>query len=331
MSNDRWRTVFSLGDTEGKPMRVLAAHHTPAITSNFQQAPIERLYRAAFPERAAVPIVDFEAGYRNPFAVPEPALEIEQASTEAPSTDEQLPPVIEPPSRDLGKEVCELVDPVTDYLSRFEVVDLSAFDERLSNLAPLATTELSLLNDERRAALAVPEVKEFDARKTALLAELHTWADSLHKFLDEHRSWRTESLRSEHGEVWKAAREQTAVVNGLAAEFRLSVGRSNKLKVTAGQARLLFEGHAESRPDLDQLPSQADLDAWEAEDARLKTFMEASARAVESEIEVQNGLRMQFQRESTKLSQLRQTERELRSKLSGEVTTVLGLNGGAEL
>jgi hypothetical protein len=323
--NDRWRPFFSTatGFSAPEPMASL----TVPPPSNFFRSSLERIHRSINPEPPVsipMPVVDFEAGYHNPFAVPEPASEstAEQA-TESAETDKQSPPVLSSPERDLAAEVSELVYPVGDYLGAF-VVQEQPDNFEAGYLDPLSTSTPASPEQS-------PEVAGFETRKATLLASLQTWADSLHQFLEDHRNWRLAELRKQHAAAWRTARDQDDIVRGLAAQANQAVGEIRRLKAELSKVRLLAQSHEAAEPNLDALPSQNDLDAWGVEDARLKAAWAQVDQAVASALDRQRTQGRDCERESRKRVALRQTEAELRGKLTGEAITATGLEEPPEL
>jgi hypothetical protein len=303
-----WETRFSFGDDAGLPRRPLASVTLPAPPANVL-APVpltERVHRMMNPApRVELP---FDEGYRNPAWQPPKADEQQPAAVE--TSEEALPPVIPVPERDLGSEVSELLESTFKYLDQFAVVEKpDDFERGYQN--PLDTSR------------PAPQPKSdteigFETRKTALLDSLHAWADSFTHFLSDHRSWRTETIRNEYQEAWAACKQQDAIVAGIVAEGQQAVAEMRNLKQAQAKARLLAEGHVEAEPDLNDLPSQADLDRWRAENVRLKAAWKVADEAVSAEISRQRSLRLRYEREVIKRRALRQVERSLRLKLGGE-------------
>lgn len=340
MNGERWKTVFSFGGDRGLPYppspslpfapSVPVGSSLPSVASpsNHFTSHLQRIDAKAFPPdpiSLPMPVVDFEAGYRNPFAVPElePASETEQAAPEQTATAEAIPPVIEAPARDLASEVSELVSPVGDYLSEFTVSE-SPDNFEAGYHDPLSTDRPPQPEQSLEAA-------GFEARRAGLLAGLQTWADALCQFLEDHREWSVAEFRIQHAEAWKAARDQDAIVNGLAAQGNQSTAEIRKLKATLSNARFVAQSHEAAKPDLDQLPSQADLGKWRAEDARLKATWSTAEQAVASALDRERALARNFERESRKRAALRQREAGLRAKLSGQAVPVMGLEQEPEL
>ncbi len=286
---------------------------------------IEQLHRRFNPPP---PIqVPFDVGYSNPFWTP-PKVE-EQAVPEAAAVESEavrdaaeLPPEITPFERDLAAEARELCQPLTEYLLRFSVVEAEdwfeeAYKDPLSTKPP--QSELS------------PQAKEFEARKTALEADLRKWTDLLCQFLEDHRSWRTADLRAAHAEAWSAAREQQDVVEGIVAEHDQFTQERRTLTVALNKARSLFHSHETVKPDLAMLPSQSDLDAWKAEHLRLESEYEKAQQLVDSQLERGRRLAWKYEQENTKLAALLKAEANIRARLGGEDVVELGLSKPTEL
>jgi hypothetical protein len=266
-----------------------------------------------------MPIVpSFDAGYSDPFWRPEQPAEGE-AETESVAVEmEPVPPQIIPPERDLRAEVSELLKPLTDYLTGFVVAEKPDLVE-LAFSRPLATTELTT------AAGPTLQEKEFNSRKATLERELCEWSDRLTEFLTDHRSWSVATLRSQHATAWQQARDQKVVVDALAAEGLESNGKMRELNAAQSRARLAFQTHDVSPPDLDALPSQAQLDDWQTENERLRAVRDSADQAVAGEQERQRSLGRRFQTECAKLAALKRAEADLRARLSGEEIRDTGL------
>ena len=279
---------------------------------NFEQPQIEKLLDRANPRP---PLDVFELGYVAPFST-DFAKPAEPASETKPETD-AVPPVIEPPERDLAAEALELCAPVLDYLQEFVIVEpVNTFELGYTN--PLAT-------DFQKPAVST-EQKNFERRKAALLADLKAWADSLRGFLENHRNWRLAALRNEHAEAWRAVRSQKALVDRLADEGSQALGRKRQLITARSQSRVAFETHDAAKPHPDSVPSQGDLDRWQGENSRLKAAFVLDNQAVEAEMDRQRDLARKLAAEGTKLATLRARERKLRGKLSGREVNVMGLS-----
>jgi len=178
-----------------------------------------------------------------------------------------------------------------------------------------------------------PEAVEYERRKRALLSELGTWSGSLVQFLTDHRSWRTSELQQQHGEAWRAARQQDAIVAGILAEGSQATANMRRLQEERSKAGLLVDASNESEPDFDSLTSQGDIEKWRAENVSLKAAWKVADEAVSAEISRQRQLRLRYEREVIKRRALRQVERSLRLKLGGEEVKDpgTGLVGAPEL
>jgi len=276
---------------------------------------IERLYDRTHPQPP------FDLGYTRPFWTPES--EPQQATEPKLAETEPLPPVIEPPQRDLRKETLELCAPVLAYLQEFTVVQPLDLAE-LAFTNPLATTEL-------QPPTPSAEQKEFETRKAALEADLRGFADRLAAFLTAHRDWRVVSLKKEYEAAWRAARAQHAVVAGIEAEASQALGQKRGLITARSASRVAFEAHDAKKPRPDSFPSRRDLEVWQAENTRLRAAWEKDNAAVEEESTRQRDLARQLAREGTTLSRLRARERKLRAQLGGEDLSGMGLTQPSEL
>lgn len=311
MTDPHWNTFYRSESGLVRKAESPAASVAPA--TNFHVSQMERIHRAAFPQPA------FDVGYIAPFWKPpkeEEQVEPESAAVESTATDEQ-PPVIVPPQRDLRAEVAELLRPAVEYLERFAVIEPpDDFEAGYNN--PLARPE---------PQSKPPEAVEFEARKTALLADLRTWTDSLRQFLESHRSWMTAELQQQHASAWHKAREQKAVVQAIIREHDATVVEMRRLDAARSKARLLASSHGEVRPDMDALPSQADLDKWQLEDEQLQAAWKSAEAAIETLQEHRRNIGYRYERERIKLATLRKAEIVLRAKLSGQVIPPMGLQG----
>jgi hypothetical protein len=286
----------------------------------FQPPPlIERLHRAVFPQPPVqVPDYLYADPYTNPFAKPQ--LETPD-DAETPAASE--PPTIAPTPRDLGAEVSEILQPVSNYLAGFTIIDPpDDFDRGYKN--PLDTSPPPQPFESSK-------VQEFEARKTELENSLRSWADLLRGFLEDHRAWATGELQAQHAEAWAKAREQTGTVEGILAEGSQSAEDTRRLKLALGNARSLWQSHKAAKPDMATLPSQGDIDAWESELRRLYQAYEAAQQAVDQQLERNRRLAWRYETENIKLVTLERTEADIRARLSGDDIREVGLMRPAEL
>ena len=126
------------------------------------------------------------------------------------------------------------------------------------------------------------------------------------------------------------ARDEAAIVAGLLVEHNQASGDLRNSKMALSKARVAFQGHEAAEPDLNQLPSQADLDAWQAEGLRLKAAWETADQAVAAAFSQIQSVRLRHERERTKLLGLRKAEADLRARLSGQKMAAVGLEQDAE-
>jgi hypothetical protein len=272
---------------------------------NFHVPTIERLHRAANP---SPPLVDpFELGYVNPLAIPQPAEQTSSATAASPPQIQATPQNFD---ADLSEWVTQLIEyldfPITDPIEDFEKGYVNPLDQ--SRPEPLALSG---------------EQEQLEERRAALLNELRLWSAKAREFLTDHRDWHTGKLQRQYAEAWHAARTQKAIVDGIAAEHEQSAANIRKLKAVLSQTKLLFLNH--TPPDRDALPSQADLDAWEAEHSVRRRNWEAADQAVTAEIDRQRQLALRHGREKLTYQRLKQTEHDLRIQIGGPETTVTGL------
>ncbi|MBZ5667537.1 MAG: hypothetical protein LAO30_23430 [Acidobacteriia bacterium] len=314
-----WRKVFSTGRNDGGPMILPAPAPVtlPAPPTNYFTAPIEQLHRASNPQPP------FDLAYVDPFWKPDEQAEAGEPSI-AKTTGEELPPVIEPAARDLASEVAQVCKPVVDYLAAYVVIEQPNADFERGYHNPFDTSSPA-------SPESSPEAEGFEARKVDLAARFRTWSESLVEFLTAHRDWTVAELREQHAEAWQQARDEAAIVAGLLAEHNQASGDLRNSKMALSKARVAFQGHEAAKPDLDQLPSQADLDAWQADGLRLKAAWETADQAVAAALSQIQSLRLRHERERTKLLGLRKAEADLRARLSGQKMTAVGLEQEAEL
>jgi len=284
---------------------------------------IERLHRANYPE----PDLDLDFVPPHWTSQAEHAEAVETSAPEATkdaATDAaNLPPLIEPCERDLRAEVTELCQPILDYLSAFVIIEVpDNFEDGYHK--PMDTSKPPQPQPS-------PEAEEFKARKVDLAAQFGAWLESLVEFLTVHRAWTVAEFREQHAEAWRQAREQEAIVDGIVAEHDQSVSEMRKARAALGRANLLYRGHDTVKPNLDTLPSQADLDAWKAENSRLKMECDNADQTVNLELDRQHSLRLRHEQARIKLATLKKSESDLRAKISGQVIPVMGLEQEPEL
>lgn len=282
---------------------------------NIQTPMIEKLHRMRSSELPADP-------YRFPFWTPEqkPA---SKTDAEAATDAKVLPPVIEVPPRDLAAEVAELCEPISSYLDGFVIAEQpDHFSDGYRN--PLSTERYA--QPEKS-----PEVAQFEARKTALLRDLGTWKNALRNFLADHRTWRTAELRAEYEIAWREAREQKAVVASLATQINEGGEELRHRKAELSTARSKVNAHAAAKPSLASLPTQTQIDVWQAKDTELRAACRAAEEAVDKALERQRDLLRESDREKAVLTKHLQHEADLRRRLGGDAVTLMGLRDEPEL
>ena len=316
--SSHFKTVFSFGNDDGKPRRPLSSSPTIALPpppSNFHTSQIEQLHRTAYPPPPiTVPDYLYADPWSNPFAVPGEA--DQPANLQAGETDAEAPN-IEPAPRDFHAEVAELARPLTDYLTAFVVSEQPDDDFEAGYHNPLDTSKPPQPDPS-------PEAEGFEARKVDLAAQFRAWSESLAQFLREHCDWSIAQLREQHAAAWREARLQTAVVDGVMAEHSQTTSDLRNAKFSLSKARSAFQAHEAAKPDLDALPSQTDLDSWQAEGLRLKAAWEAADQTVSAVLNRLQDLSRRHERESNKLTALKKVEADLRARLGGREQKELG-------
>lgn len=272
----------------------------PAPPSNvFFRSNLQKISERVFPE----PGVNlFELGYSHPFATDLPTASETTAEGSPPdaTADDAMtdaPPVVTPPTRDMRREVSELLAPVFEALSKLDVGD------NLKNCRGSLQGELTELSEK----LGDLFVKAREEKITRLTAEHSASADA---------------CRLQQ----KAVDAAELAVQDFQAEFR-------KCNSALSLARAKLQSVLETEPLPDSWPTAALVNRWRAQRDAARLAVNVADEARSKCLELDRGLRSVLAAAKEKLSDLANVELTLRRKLSGQPWTDVeyGLVHPAEL